>query len=68
MGCKNCGTVACYADDTNYSCSDSDPDILTEKLSSKYKVLSDFLISNILKLNDDKTHLMVMTCEDKNTN
>ena len=35
MGCKSCGTVACYGDDTTYSCADTDPDILTEKLSSK---------------------------------
>ena len=34
---------------------------MTEKLSNKYKLLSDFLVSDKLKLNDDKTHLMVMT-------
>jgi hypothetical protein len=61
MGCKSCGTVACYADDTTYSCSDADPGRLSEKLSSQYKVVSDFLVSNQLKLNDDKTHLMVMS-------
>ena len=48
MGCENCGTVACYADDTTYSCADSDPVRLTEKLSSKYMAMSDFLISNQL--------------------
>ena len=61
MGCKCFGTVACYADDTTYSCSDSDPSRLSQKLSSQYQVLSDFLVSNKLKLNDDKTHLMVMS-------
>ena len=65
MGCEKCGTVACYADDTTYSCADSDPVRLTEKLSSKYMAMSDFLISNQLKLNDDKTHLMVMTTSQK---
>ena len=29
MGCKCCGTVACYSDDTTYSCSDSDPSRLS---------------------------------------
>ena len=65
MGCKDCGTVACYADDTTYSCADSDPVLLSQKLSAKYRVLSDFLISNQLKLNDDKTHLMVMATSQK---
>ena len=65
MGCKVCGTVACYADDTTYSCSDSEPERLSEKLSNKYRVLSEFLVNNQLKLNDDKTHLMVMTTSQK---
>ena len=61
MACKSCGSLTCYADDTTYSCSSSDPDILSEKLTTKYKVIADFMVSNRLKLNDDKTHLMVMT-------
>ena len=65
MGCNSCGTVGCYADDTTYSCTDSDPAKLSEKLSNQYKVISDFLISNKLKLNDDKTHLMVMSTSQK---
>ena len=61
MLCKTCGSIGCYADDTTYSCSGSDLVELSDQLSSKYNVMSDFLISNRLKLNDDKTHLMVMT-------
>ena len=61
MGSKVCGCVGCYADDTTFTCSDKDPDRLSHKLSEKYSLLSDFLVSNKLKLNDDKTHLMVMT-------
>ena len=61
MSCKSCGSVTCYADDTTYSCSSSDPDILSAKLTAKYKVMSQFLVNNRLKLNDDKTHLMVLT-------
>ena len=63
-----CVGVACYADDTTYTCSDKDPDRLTEKLSEKYKVMSYFLVSNKLKLNDDKTHLMVMTNSRRRAN
>ena len=61
MGYKVCECVGCYADDTIFTCSDEDPDRLSQKLSEKYSLLSDFLVSNKLKLNDDKTHLMVMT-------
>ena len=38
---------------------------LSKKLSEKFKLLSDFLVSNRLKLNDDKTHLMVLTTSQK---
>ena len=55
----------CYADDTTYSCADEDPDCLSQKLSVKYRVMSDFLVSNQLKLNDDKTNLMVFTTSQK---
>ena len=43
MGCLDCGTVACYADDKNYSCADEDPDCLSQKLSIRYIGISDFL-------------------------
>ena len=61
MVCSTCGSIGCYADDTTYSCSGTDPAVLSENITAKYQVLSDFLVSNKLKLNDDKTHLMVMS-------
>ena len=61
MFCKTCGSIGCYTDDTTYTCSGSDSIELSGLLSDKYKVMSDFLVSNKLKLNDDKTHLMVMS-------
>ena len=61
MSCTVCGSVCCYADDTTYSCSSKDPEELSRKLSSKYMVVSEYMVNNRLKLNDDKTHLMVMT-------
>ena len=61
LSCKSCGNICCFADDTTYSCSDTSPDSLSEKLSSKFLMISDFLVSNRLKLNDDKTHLLVLT-------
>ena len=59
--CQDCGSVCCFADDSTLSLSDSDPALLTEKLKEKYAVLSDYLSSNKLKLNDEKTHLVLMT-------
>ena len=59
------GCVGLSADDTTYSCSDPDPAHLSEKLSAKFAAISDFMVSNKLKLNDDKTHLMVMTTSQK---
>ena len=59
--CQDCGSVCCFADDSTLSVSDTDPDILMEKMNEKYAVLSDYLISNRLKLNDEKTHLVLMT-------
>ena len=59
--CQECGSVCCFADDSTLSLSDKDPDKLTEKLTEKYALLSDYLNSNKLKLNNDKTHLILMT-------
>ena len=61
LSCKSCGNICCFADDTTYSCSSTDPALLSEKLSDKFLEISDFLVSNRLKLNDDKTHLLVLT-------
>ena len=61
MNCSYSGSVGCYADDTTYTCSGSDAAALSDTLTSKFKIISDFLVSNKLKLNDDKTHLMVMS-------
>jgi hypothetical protein len=57
MACKSCVSLTCYADDTSYSCSSKDPAILSEKLTEKYKIISQFLVNNRLKLNDDNSLL-----------
>ena len=61
--CQDCGSVCCFADDSTLSVSAPDPDILTDKLNQKYAILSEYLSSNKLKLNDEKTHLVLMTTE-----
>ena len=59
--CSKCGMVVCYADDTTYTCSSPDPEEVSETLAVQYKELSDFLSSNKLKLNSEKTQIMVMS-------
>ena len=63
--CQECGGVCCYADDSTYTVQGSDPEELSAKLSGKYEVLADYLASNKLKVNDDKTHLLVLTTSQK---
>ena len=54
------GSICCYADDTTLTCTDLKPAALTQKLSEKYKIIAEYMRNNQLKLNDDKTHLVVM--------
>ena len=63
--CPECGGLCCFADDSTYSVSSQDPDILQVKLNDSYRVMANYLGNNRLKLNDDKTHLLVMTTKQK---
>ena len=59
--------MCCYADDSTYTVVGSDPVELSEKLSHKYSVIADFLTLNKLKVNDEKTHLIIMSTRQKRT-
>ena len=61
LACTECGSICCHAVDTTYSTNSKNPQELTDKLSSRYRMVAEFMLNNRLKLNDDKTHLMVMT-------
>ena len=63
--CQECGGLCCYADDSTFTISGKDPVQLSQKLSMKYTTMADFLTANKLKVNDDKTHLLVMTNRQK---
>ena len=65
--CQECGGLCCYADDSTYSVTDKNPDQLSETLSKKYSIMADFLTDNMLKVNDEKTHMLVMTTRLKFT-
>ena len=63
--CQECGGVCCYADDRTYTAVGTDTVELSNKLNNKYAAISDFLTANKLKVNDDKTHLLVMSTRQK---
>ena len=54
------GGLCCYADDSTQTCTGSGPADVSKKLTEKFNIISDFMKNNKLKLNDDKTHLLVM--------
>ena len=60
MSCSECGNLCCYADDSTVSVFSSDPEEITAKLTERYGVISDYMSNNRLKLNGDKTHLMLL--------
>ena len=63
--CQECGGMCCYADDSTITVTGKTAADLTEKLTEKYNVVADFLTDNKLKVNDDKTHLLVMSTRQK---
>ena len=65
INCTECGGLCCYADDSTYTLSGKDPAQLTQKLGEKYSILADYLAANKLKVNDEKTHLLVMTTRQR---
>ena len=66
--CQECGGICCYADESTYTVQCSDPVELSAILTQKYNVIAEFLTANKLKVNDDKTHLLVMSTRQKRVN
>ena len=60
MNCSESGNLCCYADDSTVSISSSDPEEITNKVTAKYARIADYMNNNRLKLNGDKTHLMLL--------
>ena len=63
MHCADCGSLCCYADDSTFSYSSSNLDSLSSTLKEKYDKIADFMNSNKLKLNGEKTHLMLLSTD-----
>ena len=63
--CAECGGLCCFADDSTYSVTGKNMEMVEKKLNEKYTAIANYMNSNRLKLNDDKTHLLVMTTSQK---
>ena len=61
---SDCGEMVGYVDDGAYSYAHPDPAVLSEVLTAKYNLLEDWMNSNKLVINPDKTHLMVMASQN----
>jgi hypothetical protein len=57
---EDCGELVGYVDDGAYSFAHVDPTVLSRVLTEKYNMLEDWMNNNMLVINPDKTHLMVM--------
>ena len=59
--CRACGGIVNYADDSSLTATCSDPQELADMLSEKYTSIAEYLSANRLKVNDSKTHMMILT-------
>ena len=57
---KKAEHICCFADDTTLTCQNSDHSQLSSQLTESYTKVSTYMVNNGLKLNDDKSHLVVM--------
>ena len=60
LHCHKCGDVCCYADDSTFSKSSDNAFNLMQEVDEKYKNIVEYMISNRLVINTEKTHLLVM--------
>ena len=63
--CSQCGGLVAFAVDSTITLTDSDPNRLSMKLTEKYLEVPSYFTANKLKVNDDKTQLVVMTSSKK---
>ena len=60
LHCVACGSICCYADDSTYSKSSHSARLLTQEINMKYQEIVEYMNSNKLVINTEKTHLLVM--------
>ena len=64
MYCSDCGGVCCFADDSSYTYSNKVAEEITDKVSDQYNKISEYMASHELKLNGDKTHLLLLMSDE----
>jgi hypothetical protein len=58
--CADCGVLVNFVGDATYTFACKDPVEMSAQLYRKYKAISEYMASNKLVINTDKTHLRVM--------
>ena len=48
LNCKECGSLCCYADDSTFTISGRDPDLLSVQISNQYKNIAEYMTNNKL--------------------
>ena len=60
LHCPACGSLCCFADDSSYSYSSTSAEEISATLAYKYETISEYMKCHKLKLNGDKTHVMLL--------
>ena len=58
--CKEDGSMVNFVDDGTVYYADKNPEVVSQKLSDHYSIIEEYMNSNKLVINSDKTHLLVM--------
>jgi hypothetical protein len=58
--CKEDGNMVNFVDDGTAYVADKNPQIVSQKLTNHYNKIQEYMHSNKLVINSDKTHLVVM--------
>ena len=66
--CNKYGSLCLYANDSTFTLSNDNIEELDSNLDKKYKEIAQYMERNKLILNNNKTHLMIMTSNRKHAN
>ena len=64
MMCSDWGGICCYADDSSYRYSGKSDQHISTIISTKFKKIAEYMESNQLKLNREKTHLLCLMLDE----
>ena len=60
MLCVDCGGICCFADDSSYSFSSKVAEVISGKITEKFRDVSNYKAFHELKFNSDKIHIMLL--------